>query len=331
MDYQRQSVQVSEVEPGSAELLLSSPGSEPSQLFGVDWSGSRDEPWALHFRLTATEFGNLGEIYTYTKNVKGRSGTRRRPRWKGDSIVVWPPRRDEQRYVEFGMKQATERQRVGHAFSIASARYQEMFQADRLATKTLVYVAGCGRSGTTLLQRLMRFFDDIHVAKGERPFTAFIDLVECPERSLVVKRDANAWQSLAWIPPRVKVLYCVRHPFDVLTSFHPGAKQRGFYISLARWRAEYLALKRLMADHPDQLLLIRYEDLVMGADDIQDRIMAFVGLAASQRFSSVREPLSTESVRKWMNNPEFRRYLDTVHRREQRLLEEFMGTFGYEV
>lgn len=330
MEYQRQSVRMSEVAAGRAELLLAKPGSEPCPLFGADWPGSRNEPWAFHFRIGTTQFKNLEEIHTYTKYASGRNGTRRRPRWKRDSIVVWPPGRSELRYLEFDLKVPADGERVGQAYSISSTRYQLKFQSGRLAAKSLVFIAGCGRSGTTLLQRLMRSFDDTHVARGERPFTAFIDLAERPEKNFVVKRDANTWQVLPWLPPGVKVLYCVRHPFDVLTSIHPGSKRKGFYISLGRWRSEYMALKQLMEDHSKQLLVIRYEDLVMAADEMQGRIEAFAGLDSYRRFSDAREALSVRSVRKWTGNAAFGEYLEDIRRKERGLIDEFLDAFGYD-
>jgi len=330
MKYQRQGVTLLPTGVGRADLKLLGPSEARSPLFAVDATSADGEPWALHFRLGSREFQYLKEIHTYTETEGGHKGSRRAPRWKRDSILVWPPSGGEQRYLELGMVEVSARERIGHAFSVALPAYQRKYESDELDPKTPVYIAGCGRSGTTLLQRLMRCYDSTHVAQGERPFTAFLDLTHRQEQALVVKRDANAWQFLPWLPPAVKVLYCVRHPFDVLTSFHPGARRKGYYIKLSRWRSEFLALKHLLTHRPEQVQIVRYEDLILAADEQQEQLSAFTGLRPTQRFSAVGESLTARSIRKWTKNEQFAEYLSKIKKREQTLLNEFLERFDYE-
>lgn len=330
MEYERQSVVLRSAGGRKVDLGVVPTGVGPSPLFSEGVASSAEEPWALHFRLSAQEYRNLKEIHSYTQNGQNRTGTRRAPRWRRDSWVAWPPEEGSERYLDFRLQESIERVRVGFAAPLNSKAYQRRFVSGELAPRCLVYIAGCGRSGTTLLQRLMRCFASTFVAQGERPFTAFLDLSKREESALVVKRDATAWQSLPWIPSGIKVIYCVRHPYDVLTSYHPGARKNGFYIKPSRWRAEYLALKGLLSNPLVETLIVRYEDLVGEPDRTQQLIEEFARLDINQRFSNVGEPLSNRSIRKWVGNQAFSDHLSRVVERHGPLLDEFMADFHYE-
>lgn len=97
-----------------------------------------------------------------------------------------------------------------------------------------IFIAGCGRSGTTLMRRLMKCFDDTYVYdEHEKPFTFFAELT-VPQRVLVVKRTAGCWSSLYALPKQIELIYCVRHPFDTLTSKLSPNKE-GYHIEPERW------------------------------------------------------------------------------------------------
>jgi hypothetical protein len=109
-----------------------------------------------------------------------------------------------------------------------------------------IFIAGCGRSGTTLIQDLMMCFDDLYVLKegqyGEASFSRF-DEITRPESHHVIKRLGDSWKTLPDLPKPVDLIYCVRHPFDVLTSAHPLTKHiRKYHITYARWASEYQSL-----------------------------------------------------------------------------------------
>lgn len=330
MQFERQSVRLVQTKRGVADLVLLSPSEHLVPLFSgeVDVIGS--EPWALHFRLELDKYRQLREICSYTTNRKSRKGSRRAPRWRKDSILVWPPSSDEEQHLELDVAGPLEPGIIGRAFSIASARYQRKFSAGNLATKGLVYIAGCGRSGTTLLQRLMRCFSETHVARGERPFTTFFDLAKRPENHLVAKRDAVAWEYLRWIPSSVRLVYCVRHPYDVLTSFHPGASRRtDFYITPERWLNEYRAIQAYCESAQNAPLFVKYEDLIERPDVIQNVLAERLCMPVQMRFSDRNEELSNRSIRKWAKNPEFSRRIEELSERYGVVLQQFCHEFGY--
>lgn len=155
-----------------------------------------------------------------------------------------------------------------------------------------IYIGGCGRSGTTLLLKLMRTFEDTHTVAAESTLRAFL---EAPRGvgHLVVKRKPVSRFELPHLPEWISLVYCVRHPFDVLTSKlgekNTKKNKQSYYISQMRWLSEYNSLNRLRARQPGrQICFIRYEDLVTDPDAVQERIAANLLLEVASLFSSVR-------------------------------------------
>lgn len=201
-----------------------------------------------------------------------------------------------------------------------------------------IFIAGCGRSGTTLTRDLFNCFEDTFVLVeglyGEAPVSRFASLTR-PESHLVIKRTGECWQTLAALPDDVELLYCVRHPFDTLTSTHPLSKHlRRFHIDADRWKSEYLALRALRTSQPQRrIFILQYEDLVQNPDASQEQIAAHFGLIPTHRFSAnvLGIQISTDSIEKWTRNREFAVYLETIPFPYRRLMWEFCDEFGYEL
>lgn len=136
------------------------------------------------------------------------------------------------------------------------------------------FIAGCGRSGTTLIRDLMGCFEDTYVytegAYGEAPFSSFSKIF-CPESNVVIKRTGECWRTLASLPDDIGLIYCVRHPFDVLTSTHPLTKHlRRFHITFDRWTMEYDAWHTLRKKQPNpKVFILKYEELIAEPDVVQ--------------------------------------------------------------
>ena len=60
----------------------------------------------------------------------------------------------------------------------------------------------------------------------------------------------------------VELIYCVRHPFDVLTSTHPATKHiRKYHITYERWESEYNAFLALRKNQIQrEIFILKYED-----------------------------------------------------------------------
>ncbi|AMY02819.1 sulfotransferase [Mesorhizobium ciceri biovar biserrulae] len=196
-----------------------------------------------------------------------------------------------------------------------------------------IFISGCARSGTTLTQRLMRCFEDIFVHPPEARY-AMLDMLDRPESNLVVKRDARGFAHLAKLPTSIGLIYCVRHPFDTLTSSHPQTRnQRRFHVTPQRWLTEYDALIRLKKAQPHrQILFVRYEDMIGAPDAQQDRIAQSFGLTPRIRFSEDPDnPIRVASLRKWERNEEFRTYLGGLPPAFLARVQRFCAEFDYDM
>lgn len=196
-----------------------------------------------------------------------------------------------------------------------------------------IFIAGCARSGTTLTQRLMGCFEDTFVNRSEAKYTQ-LDLLDRPETNLVVKRSARGHVHLAGLPVAVGLIYCVRHPFDVLTSSHPESQaERRFHVTPERWLAEYEALLRLRKVQPDRAIVyVRYEDMIARPDEIQTRIARAFNLRPRIRFSEdASNPIRATSLKKWERNEEYRAYIEALPPAFVAGLRGFCDEFGYEM
>jgi len=199
-----------------------------------------------------------------------------------------------------------------------------------------LFIAGCGRSGTTLIRDLMNCFENTVVLMddpyGEAEFTFFRDSPS-EKSNQVIKRSGYAWKTLAALPADVQLMYCVRHPFDTLTSTHPLTRNmRRFHITEERWISEYKALQALRIAQPQRdIYVLRYEDLVREPDETQKKIANHFGLVASHAFS--RNPsdikVVTDSVEKWKKDPTLETHFQNISENCKLLMHDFCMEFGY--
>ncbi|TGQ07507.1 MULTISPECIES: sulfotransferase domain-containing protein [unclassified Mesorhizobium] len=196
-----------------------------------------------------------------------------------------------------------------------------------------IFIAGCARSGTTLTQRLMGCFEDTFVHQAEARY-AQLDMLDRPEANLVVKRSERTHAHLARLPRAIGLIYCVRHPFDVLTSSHPESRgQRRFHVTPERWLAEYDAFLRLRKAQPSRAIVYaRYEDMIARPDAVQERIAQAFDLKSRIRFSEdPSNPIRATSLKKWERNEEFRTYLHRLPPIFLARLKGFCDEFGYDM
>ncbi|MBZ9866636.1 hypothetical protein LB515_14745 [Mesorhizobium sp. CA15] len=196
-----------------------------------------------------------------------------------------------------------------------------------------IFIAGCARSGTTLSRRLMACFDDIYVHRDEAPYQALLEL-DRPEVNLVVKRTYESHKDIEHLPGSVGLIYCVRHPFDVLTSSHPETvNERRFHVTTERWEAEYDGLTRLRKAQPERAVFyLRYEELIAEPDIVQGRIARSFGLSPVTLYSrDADNPIRPTSLRKWERNEEFQTYLHGLPAAFLARVEGFCHEFGYEM
>jgi hypothetical protein len=196
-----------------------------------------------------------------------------------------------------------------------------------------IFIAGCARSGTTLSRRLMACFDDTYVHADEAPYQALLEL-DRPQFNLVVKRTHESHKDIEHLPASVGLIYCVRHPFDVLTSSHPETvNERRFHVTTERWEAEYDGLIRLRQAQPERAVFyLRYEELIAEPDIVQGRIARSFDLSPVTLYSrDADNPIRATSLRKWERNEEFRTYLHGLPAAFLARVESFCREFGYDM
>ncbi|MGJ8562919.1 MAG: tetratricopeptide repeat protein [Alphaproteobacteria bacterium] len=202
--------------------------------------------------------------------------------------------------AEKALKLDPESTAMQDALDIARGRHpnfaKTLFARDGKKECQRLYIAGCGRSGTWLLENSMSGFDDCARDPRERHFGHFSQIES--ENSLhILKRNARSFEDVQWLPLSIGLLYIVRHPFDVLTSRHIDIE---YYITPDRWLNEIRALQAVM-DRPNMMVL-RYEDLVAKPNDVQDKIEKRWELKATRSFAEFMENANpTEHVKKAMS------------------------------
>jgi hypothetical protein len=211
---------------------------------------------------------------------------------------------------------------------------RELLKAKNRGKKRLIFIAGCARSGTSLLRKLMSCFQDVVAVDRERSISHFLDLTREPQRTLVVKRTNKCYRELPHLPECVDLIYCVRHPYDCLTSSHPEtAALQQFHVSERRWTDEYDSLRRLVARQPRRRIsIVRYEDLVSDPDGVQQALCSALDLAVTHRFSC--NPLGIDirasSVGKWQRDQRLRDAIGGFSPSWKQRIAEFCEQFRYE-
>lgn len=137
--------------------------------------------------------------------------------------------------------------------------------------KKVIFIAGCARSGTSLLHRCMATIESPDFLWSENSLLELYERGVSDGTNIVLKRRASCHKTLHLAPNCVNILYIVRNPKSVLTS--RVRHREGYYVSAERWAAEAEAYWRLKERHPaNKLVIVRYEDLVANPDHIQTHI-----------------------------------------------------------
>lgn len=197
-----------------------------------------------------------------------------------------------------------------------------------------IFIAGCARSGTDLTRNLMGCFADTCVRPSEAPAAAF-DTEPLSAKNLVIKRTHNSYLTLPDLSSKIQLIYCVRHPYDCLTSTHRQTRHlRQFHVTPDRWLGEYAAFHKLREQQPKRrIFILRYEDLVSRPDEMQEQLSRHFGLVASCRFTDNPEkrPISTASVEKWKSQPGLFSYFHGFPPELIAQINVFCREFKYEI
>jgi hypothetical protein len=178
----------------------------------------------------------------------------------------------------------------------------------------------------------MTCFTGVEIWQKEAPFSLFTILP--PDRHWVVKRTATCHEHLTELPDSIALIYCIRHPYDCLTSRLPRSNGlRHFHVSEERWSSEYNTLKQLRRFRTKQSFrIIKYEDLINDPDKVQRDIAQWLSLPITHKFSSNPNGINVfkTSIGRWSGDSNFASYLDLLDEHTKQETLSFIKAFGYQ-
>lgn len=215
-----------------------------------------------------------------------------------------------------------------------------------------VLIGGCGRSGTTLLLSMLSAHPSIVAIPFETeafcpgaysgavdlgaPFC--LDVVEDYLASIPIPHYCSLWcektpKNVVFLGPilahfglRMRFLNIVRDGRDVITSKHPNRRQDHYWVSPERWIHDVGAGSRF-DDHP-QVMVLRYEDLVLKCHDTLKEVCDFIGIPFAEeiknwyRHAKVRRHGAWSGLVRHEDTGSVGRWQDRKHRER---VEDLMG------
>jgi hypothetical protein len=205
-------------------------------------------------------------------------------------------------------------------------------------TKSPILIAGCGRTGTSLMSAILDAHPEIvsldhetYIFERQRIFTRarwnyvrnlslfYLRLLRqgvpfgkkrwCEKTPRNVRRLDAIFDEFGH---DIKVILMIRDGRDVLTSFHPGKKGE-YYVSIERWVTD--TMLTFNYESHKQVMLVPYEGLIENFEHTLKKVLTFLGspyvdnLKQFDKFSSVQShgafhdsklrPIYKESVERW--------------------------------
>ena len=189
-----------------------------------------------------------------------------------------------------------------------------IFYYSKLMKKEPILIGGCGRSGTTFLLSILAAHPKIHGINKEsgnfalpklgrrNKFQTILnishDLYLDRKKSAVrfiektPKNVNNINGAFKFLNGKLKFIHIVRDGREVITSKHPGLKDE-YWVSFDRWIND--VSNGLKHKNNENILLVRYEDLVNDFTNTIKTILDFIG---EEMVDEVRNYWAHTTVRK---------------------------------
>ena len=144
-----------------------------------------------------------------------------------------------------------------------------------------IIICGSPRSGTTLMNELMKCYDAVYVMNREESALRFPYMVT-GKKFVVTKHplDFRRLDKIIAVFDEPFILFMLRDPRDVVVSRH--YKQNNNY--LVNFRVWLEAIQAYESLTYDKKILIRYEDLTNAPGTIQREIAERIGLSVNMNF-----------------------------------------------
>ncbi|MFY0688594.1 MAG: sulfotransferase [Cyclobacteriaceae bacterium] len=189
--------------------------------------------------------------------------------------------------------------------------------------KAPILIGGCARTGTSLLLSMLSAHPYIHAFAHEvDAFTAWKDIegrtiplrhdrlyramlkdkVSVSARRWCEKRPANCRfvdEILRFYGAEARIILLVRDPRAVCTSHHPE-NPSAYWVSIDRWVNDTTAT--IFHNQKEQVMIVKYEDLVNDSEKQLEAICQFIEEPCSQEISRWFDNATVRENRAWFGN-----------------------------
>jgi len=204
-----------------------------------------------------------------------------------------------------------------------------------------IVICGAPRSGTTLMNELMRCFHDTYVMYREERALRF-PYLGVREKYVVTKHplDFNYLDEVIKKFDRPFIIFMLRDPRDVVISKHYKSKDH-YLVNYPLWEKASRAFENLEYDNK---ILVRYEDLTKNPESVQQLIIARLQLELKSDFrdffkrvdprhqdikslGGVR-PIDSSNSRKYLKKEHFERIREQISKYPE--MSDRLIEYGYE-
>lgn len=161
-----------------------------------------------------------------------------------------------------------------------------------MTSPQLVLIGGMAHSGTTFLQRALKYHPSIDgpieetqfaVARSSSSISKSIkDLFHSYPSCLCLleKSPIHLWffENIFAVYPQSKLIAIVRDGKDFVASFLKRAPDRSIYRLCEEWSSSVKVVLRLSHAYPDNIHVVRYESLVTNFEPVMTSIFQFLDL-----------------------------------------------------
>lgn len=208
----------------------------------------------------------------------------------------------------------------------------------------VILVTGCARSGNSLAAFLVATgFEGMVKSPGEKTPMSFKE----DGKIVVGKRpkDVTKLTQLLNEHNDLGVVCMMRDPRAVLVSSHPLFPKKKRYVTPDRWVEAAESIKNAVAKYGDRILVVKFEDLVVDPNMVQNKIGNFFSLKTTIPFSECHlhmsgtdrefrtmggnRPIDSRRKKTWKTSSEDIKYVLSQVKQTPNL-RSLMKDFGYD-
>lgn len=155
--------------------------------------------------------------------------------------------------------------------------------------KQHIVICGFPRTGSTLLYLMIatsikrsQYFISERSALNMLKFRLHQEPILLTKRPDDILEYSNITTAHKKMNVKSKLIIMIRDPRNIMTSIH--SRKPGYYISSNRWLKIYNAIDAIKSS--DNVLVVKYEDLINRLDSVQNMVLGFCELKIKQDFGN---------------------------------------------